>query len=274
MSWEGQEAASAPSARVQAGVPCAPGAFTGEGADGTDGSGAVVLSWNTPCDNGSAITGYEVQYRLFGTTDWNPSWRPIDGSTQATTSHTVDRLASGEMHTFEVRAINGEGAGPPARTTAIAERFNSAPVISCDPPFPLPIVENTEGVVSSCWADDAEGDMASWQVTGPDAAQFWFPNRRLTLHQPLDFEDPLDHDGDNTYQLRLIARDGRDQTLADTLDATVWLLNEDEPPTLYGQSQRSILENRTGFVASYYADDPEDEDLTWSLSGPDHPCLA
>ena len=60
VSWDGQEAASVPSARVQAGVPCAPGSFVGEGADGTDGSGAVVLSWNTPCDNGSAIAGYEV----------------------------------------------------------------------------------------------------------------------------------------------------------------------------------------------------------------------
>ena len=270
VAWEGQAAASAPSAPVQAGMPCAPGSFAGEGADGTDGDGAVVLSWNTPCNNGSAITGYEVQYRLEGTTTWNPSWTPIDGSTQATTSHRVDGLASGQIHTFEVRAVNAEGAGSPARTTATAESFNSAPVISCDPPFPVPILENTGGTVSTCRADDAEGDLASWQLTGPDAARFWFPNRRLTLKQPLDFEDPLDHDGDQTYQLHLIARDSRDQTLADTLAVTVWLLNEDEPPTLYGQSQRSMLENRTGFVASYYAVDPEDEDLTWSLSGPDH----
>ena len=167
--------------------------------------------------------------------------------------------------------------GPPARTTATAERFNSAPVIRCDPPFPLPILENTrgplentDGPVSTCWAEDAEGDKVSWEWTGPDTSWFGFRNRKVTLKQPLDYEDPLDADGDNTYQLHLIARDTRDQTLADTLAVTVWLLNEDEPPTLYGQSQRSILENRTGFVASYYADDPEDEDLTWSLSGPDH----
>ena len=121
VSWDGQEVSSDPSAPVRAGVPDRPRALEGEGADGTDGSGAVVLSWQTPFANGSPITGYEVQYRLFGTTDWNPAWTPIDGSTQATTSHTVDSLALGEMHTFEVRAINAEGTGPPARTTAQAE---------------------------------------------------------------------------------------------------------------------------------------------------------
>ena len=154
-------------------------------------------------------------------------------------------------------------------------------MIRCNPPFPVPILENTQGPlentdgpVSTCWAEDAEGDKVSWEWTGPDAGRFWFPNRKVRLKQPQDFEEPTDADGDNAYQLRLIARDARDQTLADTLDATVWMLNVDEPPILFGQSEQAILENRTGFVGSYYAYDPEGESITWSLSGPDHALFA
>ena len=281
VSWDEHEVSSPDSAPVRAGVPNRPRSLAGEGANGDDGYGAVVLSWQTPNNCGSEITGYEYRHRRFGTTHWKPNWTEINGSGATTTTHRVDGLDHGAQYTLEVRAISdthrGRLEGQSARTTATAKRFNSAPVITCDPPFPRPILENTkgpltntEGPVSTCRADDAEGDKVSWQLTGPDASFFWFPNRRLRLWQPQDFEDPLDHDGDHAYQLRLIARDARDPTLSDTLDATVWLLNEDEPPELYGQSQRSILENRTGFVASYYADDPEDEDLTWSLSGPDH----
>ena len=271
VAWDGQEAASDPSARVRAGVPCAPRSLAGKGANGANGDGAVVLSWQTPCNNGSAITGYEYQYRLFGSTGWDPDWTDLNGSGATTTSYTVDRLDLGARYTLEVRALNDEGAGPPARTAAKAERFNSAPVITCDPPFPVPILENTGGVVSSCRAEDAEGDKVRWQLIGPDAARFWFPNRRLTLKQSHDFEDPSDAGRDNDYQLHLIASD---ETLSDTLAVTVWVLNEDEPPRLFGQSQREIFENRTGFVASYYADDPEKESITWSLSGPDHRLFA
>ena len=104
--WAGQEVSSPDSAPVRAGVPDRPRSLEGKGADGDDGSGAVVLTWKTPFDNGSPITGYEYQYRLFGSTAWKKSWTALDGSTQATTSHTVDSLALGEMHTFEVRAIS------------------------------------------------------------------------------------------------------------------------------------------------------------------------
>ena len=282
VSWAGQEVSSPDSAPVRAGVPDRPRDLEGKGADGDDGSGAVVLTWKTPFDNGSPITGYEVQYRLFGTTEWKKSWTALDGSTQATTSHTVDSLALGEMHTFEVRAISDTDAGrlegKSARTHAKAKKKNTAPVIRCNPPFPVPILENTQGPlentdgpVSTCWAEDAEGDKVSWEWTGPDAGRFWFPNRKVRLKQPQDFEEPTDADGDNAYQLRLIADDG---ALADTLDATVWMLNVDEPPILFGQSEQAILENRTGFVGSYYAYDPEGESITWSLSGPDHALFA
>ena len=77
------------------------------------GDGEVRLSWTRPPDGGAPITGY--QYRQMGASDttWNPDWTGIPDSAD-TTSYTVDSLTNGTAYTFEVRARNRAGAGPPS----------------------------------------------------------------------------------------------------------------------------------------------------------------
>ena len=92
------------------GAPDPPGALTAEVGDGQ-----VALTWETPADNGSALTGYEFRHSSDGARTWAPDWGTIRDSDAETTSHRLERLTNGTEYTFEVRAVNGVGAGDSAR---------------------------------------------------------------------------------------------------------------------------------------------------------------
>ena len=69
----------------------------------------LTLTWDTPEDNGSALTRYQYRHSTDGGRTWAPNWRIMPGSTVTTTSHVFGGLANGEPCTFEVRARNRAG---------------------------------------------------------------------------------------------------------------------------------------------------------------------
>ena len=85
-------------------VPGPPRALTA-----TAGDTQVTLEWRIPTNNGdSVIIRYEYMHE-------NKAWTSTGGTG---TSYTVTDLANGQSYTFEVRAVNTQGAGPAARVTA------------------------------------------------------------------------------------------------------------------------------------------------------------
>ena len=85
-------------------VPGPPRALTA-----TAGDTQVTLEWSIPTNNGdSAIIRYEYMHA-------NKAWTSMGGTG---TSYTVTDLTNGQSYTFEVRAVNTQGAGPAARVTA------------------------------------------------------------------------------------------------------------------------------------------------------------
>ena len=265
VAWDGQEAASDPSARVRAGVPCAPRSLAGKGANGANGDGAVVLSWQTPCNNGSAITGYEYQYRLFGSTGWDPDWTPIDGSGATTTRFPVEDLAYGALYTLEVRAVNDEGEGAAARTQATAE---CPPPVIAGPPT-LSVSENRVVQLARYTVEDTRCGQPNWSLAGPDARHFSLFQRKLTLKRGLNYEQPQDANLDNHYQLQVVAHDKHDPSEEDSLDVEVEVTDVNEPLVLYGAGSLAIPENWTGEITTYTAADPEGATVYWKLKGPD-----
>ena len=87
----------------QVAVPDVPGNLTAAA-----GNTQVVLRWETPNNNGAAISGYDYRQK---TTGAYGSWGSISGSDANTTSHTVTSLSNGIEHTFQVRAVNSVGDG-------------------------------------------------------------------------------------------------------------------------------------------------------------------
>ncbi len=89
-------------------------AATAPGAPGnlsaTPGDGQVRLSWQTPADGGSPITGYQYSS---GGRSWTAIPNSAPGQSNAN-SYTVTGLRNGTAYTFRVRAVNGVGSGTPS----------------------------------------------------------------------------------------------------------------------------------------------------------------
>ena len=86
------------------------------------GNKQVALSWTASSDGGSPITSWQFR-QIDGTGTFvdltDPAWVTIPGSNADTTSYTVTALDNDEVYTFEVRAVNAEGAGTPARSAQV-----------------------------------------------------------------------------------------------------------------------------------------------------------
>ena len=67
------------------------------------------VSWNAPADYGSAITDYDVQYKL--TSASASGWREWNSGMSTTLSATITGLTNGDSYQVRVRAENSAGAG-------------------------------------------------------------------------------------------------------------------------------------------------------------------
>ncbi|AGL19614.1 fibronectin type III domain-containing protein [Actinoplanes sp. N902-109] len=90
------------------------------------GNGVVTVAWAEPVDNGSAITGYEVQAYLDG--------QPIEGATctpEESLQCPVTGLTNGTTYTFTVTATNGQGQSELSGTvSAVPVGKPGAPVVT------------------------------------------------------------------------------------------------------------------------------------------------
>ena len=85
-----------------------------------------------------------------------------------------------------------------------------------------------------------------------------------------DFENPHDSNRRNDYKVTVMASDGNlPASLSDSIDVTVTVTDVNESPDIAGPTEVDYAENRTDAVATYTADDPEDDDITWFLLGTD-----
>lgn len=108
-------------------VPTPPTAPRSLAAD--PGDGEVVLSWLPPAnDGGVEITHYE--YRHAADADSLPeSWTLVEGGAGAR-EVTVDQLTNDTTYRFEVRAVNDDGEGTAAATTAAPADADASPELA------------------------------------------------------------------------------------------------------------------------------------------------
>ena len=109
----GPGAAVAGTAMLAATAPDAPQTLVA-----TPGDGEVVLAWTAPADDGGApVTEYQYRYAEGDSVPEETAWE----SAGADLTKTVDGLADGLDHTFQVRAVNraGPGASSEATTTVL-----------------------------------------------------------------------------------------------------------------------------------------------------------
>ena len=128
--------------------------------------------------------------------------------------------------------------------------------------------ENGAGAVAAYTATEPDNDPITWSLSGPDMGAFGIgSDGELTFNMPPDFEGPADADTDNVYEVTVEASDGG--ATPGTLDVTVTVANVDETPEVTGEAAVDYQENGAGAVAAYTATEPDNDPITWSLSGPD-----
>ena len=107
---EGAGAVAKASATLAAIAPLAPQNLTA-----TPGESQVTLAWSAGGDGGSRVTKHQYRQQA-GSGGYGP-WTDIPGGANAA-RFTVTGLTNGTTYTFEVRAVNAEGAGAAAKTSA------------------------------------------------------------------------------------------------------------------------------------------------------------
>ena len=104
----GTSPASAPSNAITVGTPGSP---TGVTAAVTNASGAILVTWADPANNGGAsVTSYTVNYASGGTV----GSQACTANTGTSTSCTVTGLTKGTSYSFTVIAVNSNGNGVPS----------------------------------------------------------------------------------------------------------------------------------------------------------------
>ena len=85
------------------------------GLTATPGNGRITLSWNAAADGGSSLLRYEYRYKATGGNSSYSEWAEVSGG-PSTTRVTISGLTNGVDYAFQVRAVNGKGAGAEATT--------------------------------------------------------------------------------------------------------------------------------------------------------------
>ncbi len=132
------------------------------GALGADpGDGEVALSWADSSSGGSAITSW--QYRQSESGGGYGAWTDIADSGPDTASHVVSGLSNGTSYTFQVRAVNAQGAGDAITSAAVTP--------GTVPPAPSVSAARGNGQVDLSWTagtSSGAGPTTGWQVQVDD----------------------------------------------------------------------------------------------------------
>ena len=140
--------------------------------------------------------------------------------------------SSGNTYSVTVRASDGTNTGSQALTVTVTD-VDEQPVLSG--PANKDYDENTTGSIGTYRNTDPEGATTAWQdLTGPDAAMFELVDNVLSFRTSAtftspDFEDPMDADSDNVYEVTLQASDSTTPTPhTGRRDVFVTIVNIDE----------------------------------------------
>ena len=147
------------------------------------------------------------------------------------------------------------------------------PTISTRRP-PTTYRENGASNVYTFRAADPQRQTITWSLEGTDRGDFTITRESsgrglLTFNNPPDFENPVDSDLENDYELTVVADDV--DSNYDRLSFTITVTDVNEGPEISrGGDNFTVRENQEWEGATFTAFDPEGGDVTrWNLGGRD-----
>ena len=168
-------------------------------------------------------------------------------------------------YSLTVTATDEAGATDTITVTITATSPNGPPVITG--PATVTYAENSTGPAATYSATDPEDDSVTWSIAGTDAARLSISAAgSLSFKSTPNYESPNDANNDNVYEVAIRASDA---SLTSTLDVEITVTNVNESSAITGPATVTYAENGTSPAATYSATDPEDDSVTWSISGTD-----
>ena len=172
--------------------------------------------------------------------------------------------------TYMVTVIATDPAGESAPIDVninVSDDANEPPAITDDVPasFDEGTAQVPAGslVVATFMADDPDPDnnnkVIRWSLSGPDASDFTITGGALTFRESPNYENPVDADGDNVYEVKVAATDADSNRGEKSVEVKV--ANVDEPGTV----TLSAVQPRVGvsLTASLTDIDGGVSDLKW-----------
>ncbi|WP_444940768.1 Ig-like domain-containing protein [Microbulbifer sp. ZKSA004] len=155
---------------------------------------------------------------------------------------------------------SGGSGGSSSGSTNSAPEFVSASEVTTE--------ENSTGTLLTLSASDANGDSISYNtIGGEDQSRFLIDNgNQLRFGFAPDFENPADADGDNIYQVTIEASDGNGGQTSQEIVVTVTNVN-DGAPEFSSATEVTVEEDVSGVFYTAMAQDPDGDEVTFSLSG-------
>ena len=170
-----------------------------------------------------------------------------------------------DSYNLTVTATDPDTASASQFVTITIEDVNEAPIVSGTRTFNFR-EDRGSWDVGSYSASDPDSDMITWSLSGPDLGDFLIDQSgNLSFREPPDADRPADEDGDNKYEVNVVASDGRLQA---ELAVTVNINDVPEKPVITGPDNIDYPENSTEAVGAYSASDPEGGTVSWTLDGP------
>ena len=159
--------------------------------------------------------------------------------------------------------------GGSSSSEVVRPRTNQRPRLDIDDDS-LRYEENGTGPVAKFDGSDPNDDDLSWHVDGLDSKAFKVSDKGvLSFKTSPDFENPADRDGDNRYEIRVKVADDGSPSRSDSQDVRIRVTNQNELNAISGDTEFTVPEGETGHLAQFEVEDPENDDIAWSLGGHD-----
>ena len=203
--------------------------------------GLLSVTWKMTLypdgDGGSAITGYEVQWKE-ADDSWDTAEDVSKQSVTPTSVHGVyvvyNALISGlsEDASYSVRVLakNAVGSSPYSGVVTATIPGDQTALTLSGITASNYLENGTDAVSTYATFGAGDGTTITWSLTGDDSGGFTISSSGvLSFSVAPDYENPSDDDEDNVYEVTVNATDG---TNTGTLDVRITVTNEDEAPTL------------------------------------------
>ena len=227
-------------------------------------------------DDDGVVGNVSWRWRRAATVD--DAFEQIEGAQGATYTPTQLDLD------YVLRAIatytDSYGPNKTAEATANAIRLNDPPEFDEGPAATRKIAVGSMGkaeVGAPVTATDPEGDDLSYSLSGTDADNFEID--RDTGQISVATDKTLNNAGQAVYRLTASVTDGKngsgqsDTTADDSIVVTINVVKANQPPTFPAETaQRTVQEEAASWTKvgnPVTATDPDDDDLTYALSGDD-----